>query len=238
MGKPLSAPFGHPGSGRLVIELVGPAGCGKTTLLRALQQRHGELRTAADLRLGRLHFGRCLAADALRLAPAWLPRRQRWLSREELRSMAYLRAWHERLYAAAPAAPLVLDHGPVFRLARLRAFGPPLVNTPCYRDWWQEMQTLWAQTLRWIVWLDAPNATLLARVRGRAQTHLIKQAAAPQALRFFDRYRAVYRDIIDAMTAAERGPGLITIDTEREPAEAIAARLCAFLFRQPDSGKT
>ncbi len=212
-------------SGR-AIELVGPAGSGKTTLVHALERTFGGVTVGAPcggtdhVRLGLRHVARLL--------PAWLRSRDRWLDEKELRSMNYVVGWAEALERAPRPGLTVFDHGPIFRLARLRAFGPRLVESPAFAAWAAEAVRRWARLLDAVVWLDAPDAVLAARIDGRDEAHRMKGEAASETVRFLSRYRTVYDALLAELRAAG-GPEPIRVDTHREPPDAIAERLVAQL---------
>jgi hypothetical protein len=113
----------------LVVEVIGPAGSGKTTLATALCRRP---EITAGIELSRASHVPHLIHHTLLLLPVFLLVRGDggWLTRKEMRSMTYLRAWPRQLTRTpAERAVTILDHGPVFRLARLRAFGPRITRS-------------------------------------------------------------------------------------------------------------
>ncbi len=205
------------------IELVGPAAAGKSTLYRALAARSPHVRPGVPFGgLGHVRLG---LRHGVRFLPAWLASRDRWLDEKELRSLAYVVGWAEALEAGAPDGTLaVFDHGPLFRLARLRAFGPRLVASAAFERWAEAALARWAKLLDAVVWLDAPDALLAARIEGRAERHRMQGSAAADTERFLARYRTGYEALLGELAAAG-GPKPIRVDTSRERPDAIAARL-------------
>jgi len=211
------------GSPLRAIELVGVAASGKSTLLRALAGRSGRVAagvpfpTRLHLRYGLLH--------AARLLPAWLGSRDRWLSQKELRSMNYVAGWRRAVERWQPEdGVVVFDHGPLFRLARLSAFGPRLVASASFRAWSDEAVRAWAPLLDAVVWLDAPDELLVARIDGRDESHRMQGGPEPDTRRFLARYREAYGALLGELEAAG-GPRPLRIDTSREVPGAIADRL-------------
>lgn len=211
----------------LVVELVGAAGTGKTTILRALGQR-GDIVDGA--RAGRLQYLPFFAEIALTLLPAYLLRYRhgRWFSWEETRSMVYLKAWRQvvRRRSSQDGAVTILDHGPIFRLALLRGFGPEFVASQVYARWWESALAQWSGALDVVIWLDAPDAVLIERINARDRWHLVKDRPESEACAFLARYRAEYEEIIARLSAAG-GPRVLRFDTAREPLDQIVSHVRA-----------
>lgn len=210
-----------------VIEFVGPAGVGKTTLIRALRQQPG---IENGVRLRRLDYLPLLSKDAPLLLPtvvAGLLKRERFLDRER-RSLGYLRAWYEALGSASVGATICFDHGPIFRLALLREFGSPATKHPLFQRWWNHMLEQWAARLTLIVWLDAPDSVLVERINARDEDHLFKGKDEAETTEFLRRFRSAYQEIIVSMTV-KNNPKLLRLNTHEKPLdEAVDDLLEAF----------
>lgn len=209
------------------LELVGPAGSGKTTLYRALAARSPAV--APGVPFGRWDHLRHGLPQAAKLLPAWAAARGRFFDEKELRSLGYVAGWAAALERGAAADALaVFDHGPLFRIVRLRAFGPPLVARDAFTRWSAAAVRRWARLLHTVVWLDAPDALLARRIDGRDERHRMKGEEAGETERFLGRYRAAYEALLAELRAAG-GPEPIRVDTSREAPEAIAERVLAGL---------
>ena len=223
-------PASGPGDPVIVIELVGPAGAGKTTLAGAL---HG----ADPARgLGRLRLVGGLVPEMSMLAAARLSAPGRNWSRDELRSLAYLTAWQSRVQSRRSTGLLVFDHGPVFRLTSLAAFGPPMTRTPAFSRHWRSLARDWGQLLEVVVWLDAPDDVLLCRIDRRRQEHRIRGIDRGEAEAFLARFRQAYHRTITAVTSA--GARLVELDTTAGTPERLAAAVRAAVRSLPDRGST
>ena len=209
----------------MIIELTGPAGAGKTTLIRALQQR--DERIVSGIQLSKLRFLSCLASNTLAMLPAYPKYSQsQWFAWHEMRSMVYLRGWRQLVADKFHNnSIIVFDHGPVFRLAQLQEFGPEITSNIVFKRWWNNMLQHWATTLRHIVWLDAPDDVLLARIRSRSQGHAIKEQVAEEGYQFLTRYRACYEQIITEMTSQQQDLQLLRVDTQQQAVEDIVDTL-------------
>jgi shikimate kinase len=215
-----------------VVELVGLAGSGKSTLARELAS--GE----TDVRLG-LPLSRAgsAVAQAAAAAPFVLPylretRGTAWFSRHEIRDLGYLRAWRGSLPPLTlNTSCIVLDHGPLFRLARLDAFGPPVTSTTAFRRWWDAALDDWAALIDVVVWLDAPDEELIRRIRTRDQQHGLREVDDVAASRFLGTYRASYELVLQQVR--RRSPrAMLSLRTDLEPPAVLARKV-----RQQLSGK-
>ncbi len=222
-GRPGAGPRG---AGRLVLELVGPAGSGKTTVADALRGAGPpEPGAASGVGVEAAHGARLAALGRVTpvLAAARVSGRGRWWTAGELRGIAALEAWRRPLREAASGTggAVVLDHGPVFRLAALAAYGPPMSRTAPFCAWWERTALAWADLLDGVVWLDADDAVLQARIDSRDRSHRIRGAGQPDAAEFLARYRQAYRAAVTAL--ADAGTPVVHLDTTTLAPEQVVA---------------
>ncbi|GIV79674.1 MAG: hypothetical protein KatS3mg050_4068 [Litorilinea sp.] len=215
-----------------IIELVGLAGAGKSTLARALCRMDERIHVAEDLAL---RNGRHLALFARSMATL-LPlvvqaqRRGRAPTLDELKALAYLEAWPRflRQEFADPGSVILLDHGPIFKCATLWAFGPEQLRQALFIPWWHSRLREWAQTLDRILWLYAPEELLIQRINARSQRHAVKGRPIVEATTFLGRYQAAYDQVLTAL-AAQGGPRPVALDSSRYSAAYLAAQILATL---------
>ena len=148
-------PDRNPALRPLVVELVGPAGAGKSALAECLVER-GDVRRASVWNLPRL----LLCESALRSLPVLLRLcvAARGLPRAELQQIVRLNAL--RLFVkrrVGDARVVALDEGPVFALSWLRVFGHPRIQNGPLAPWWRRTLADWASMLDHVVLLDAPG---------------------------------------------------------------------------------
>jgi thymidylate kinase len=209
-------------AGGTVAELIGPAGSGKTTLLEALAERNPDVvPTPEPTRLELLPF---YSRHAALLMPGCLTRPLGSLAfrEREARAMAYARAWHAPAEALAAAGRhVVMDHGPLFRLAFLDEFGTPLTRTPVFRRWWERTFELWEGSLDLLIRLNAPDDVLVERVHGRRVGHALKSKTPVDARQFLGRYREAFERVIDRFAPATR-PRVLQIDTSLASVEEVS----------------
>lgn len=212
--KPTAAP--------LVVELVGLAGAGKTTITQALT--HANPQISQRIVLPRRQMNRHLATHTLAFLPTYLRHFPRlpWFTREEMRGMIYLTAWPEFLSQPGTMQPPVqlLDLGPAYRLTFLQEFGSPLTQQPRFTRWCEEVIQRWRRRLHLLIWLDAPNAVLLERINQRAKDHTIKARSADESAAFFSRYRAGFERIIGQF-ATQPDLAVLRLDTSQYSVQQI-----------------
>ena len=211
-----------------IVELVGPAGAGKTTLLQVLSRRDEKTLVGADLQLRKLGHIPIFVGNAPFLLPELLRRcpTSRWFTWDEIKAMVYLRGWPRvlRQQASSNGTVILLDHGPVFKLATLLAFGPERLSCEGFERWWNDMHKQWAFTLDMVIWLDASDENLVERINSRSQHHAVKGKSEREVSEFLARYRTSYKQILAKLTAYGR-PRVLQYDTGRASIEQIVDEL-------------
>lgn len=205
------------------MELVGPAGAGKSTLSGSLVR---QLRGAPGEIWGLPVFPRLLSAT--RLIPTftglWLHSRSPlW---HETMHMVRLRTLHRALRRPAPASPevLVFDEGPVFVLAWLRGFGHEALRQQPSAEWWETALREWATAMDAVVVLDAPDQLLAARIRARPHPHEVKQFPDPEIARWMARFREALEWVLSEM-GKRGGPAVVRLSSRDEPVDQLAGRV-------------
>lgn len=208
----------------LIVELVGLAGAGKTTLSRLMSQQMRRILIGPELELRKINHIPIFAAQAPSLLPVLLQscptsRRFTW---DEIKAMAYLNGWPRvlDLQVTNQNVIIILDHGPIFKLATLNAFGPERLKKQGAEKWWNKMFEQWAHTLDMIVWLDAPDSVLRDRINNRNQKHIVKGKSGQETERFLDIYRKSYEQILATLNSYG-GPTFYQFDTSCNPIEIV-----------------
>jgi shikimate kinase len=214
----------------LIVEIVGPAGAGKTTLSRILRRRNEKILEAADIELRKVGHLPIFAGHAPLMLPVFLRRCRpsRWFTWDEIKAIVYLKAWPRvlRRQASNNDTVILLDQGPVFRLATLHAFGPDRLKSPGFDRWWDSMFKQWAFTLDVVIWLDAPATVLVERINARDKRHAVRGKSELEAHQFLARYRMSYEQVL-AQLRAYRELTLLQFDTDHAPVEQIADEVLA-----------
>jgi hypothetical protein len=209
-----------------VVELIGPPGAGKTTLRRAVLSLEPRSLTIRIDRRRDLAVVARTALGLVRPVVAAVAQQRHLLSWRDAVQHTRLRALRPAVArAAASGAPLaLLDEGPVYALAKLEAYGHVSGEEGFFGTRWRDALARWREVVDLVVWLDAPDALLVRRIRGRAKAHPVKVAGPLEATRFISRYRAAY-DTIVARMCTSGGPRLLRLDTSTGDAVEHAARV-------------
>jgi shikimate kinase len=215
----------------LVVEFVGPAGAGKTTLSQAMSRRSKKILIGAPPDVRSVADIPFFARNALLLMPTLLRLYQnnsRWPTRREIAWMTILKGWHHVLgrQVSNDGTVIVLDQGPVFMLAKLHSFGPESLKSSSAEKWWSGTYNQWAATLDMVIWFDASDTLLLERIRARNCWHRVKEKSEQEAFKFLARYRRSYEQIISALTA-NGGPRILCFNTDQESLSQIVDKVLA-----------
>lgn len=219
-----------------VVELVGPAGTGKTTLLQTLCQHSESVLVAAFPRVRRLEHISFFVKNAVFLWPTLLRARRngQWLTRQEIVMIAILKGWHYVLarQASRNGGIIVLDPGPVFLLSWLSEFGSEGLRCWSSEKWWDSMIKQWADALDAVVHLDAPDNVLRERINARGKPHTVKGKPEQEMREFLARWRASIEAVISRLTV-DGGPRVIRFDTAQESPDQIVEHFLAAFGLEP-----
>jgi deoxyadenosine/deoxycytidine kinase len=221
-----------------IIELVGIAGAGKTTLANSLSQidkrivlsDHPYFREVRDIP----YFAR----NTLSMTPTLLhllsqnqfitlnPRKAAW--------MVILNGWHKTLMRQVASANKVhvMDQGPVSIMAELLYMHPNAMDSSVFKKWWEGMFEAWSGCLDLLVNLDTLDATMIKRVRHRGNWHLIKEQTDTEAADFNQAYRKIYEHLLNKFKEKSLGPRIIKFDSGKESLESIREKVLSFLDLQ------
>jgi adenylate kinase family enzyme len=207
---------------RSLVELVGPAGAGKSTVAHLLRQPDGGMHAAPGLwSLPRGPLG----LTAVRLLPRVLGFYRAFPGRvwEEMKQVIRLDTLYRVVGARNGATgPVLLDEGPVLALGWFAVYGDERVRRPAFAAWLERAVTRWASVLDVVVLLDAPDAVLVRRIRERAKPHGAKAKTEGEITAFIQTYRAALEAAVAALRRAG-GVNVVRIDTGTATPETTAA---------------
>jgi shikimate kinase len=215
-----------------LVELVGPAGAGKSTVFQSLLARDQAILSRPSLR--KTKYAAVVAVNIVG-ALATLIRRgaiERHARTEQVLMMMYLQTLPRILpWLVSPGrTAMVFDQGPLFFLTR-----PSLMDRRLAK-WRNGMLDTWAPLLDVVVFLDAPDTLLRERVNTRQKSHALKGAEARSALEVLRTSRQVYERTIEAVAARPGGPTILRFDTSTRSADEIADAILSAISGDAGSG--
>ncbi len=201
-----------------LLEVVGPTGAGKTTVLDALLARDSRIKRKPTLRNGR-YVG--IVTGAVGAAVATLARRRalgRDVTLEQVLIMAYVQAVPRLLERGhlANANVIAFDQGPIYFVSR-----PSLLNDRL-APWRETVLDTWASLLDVVVWLDAPDALLVERINARGKRHRLQGSAEGPALEALAESRAVYERVLGELETGRPSWVVLRFNTSVRSADEIA----------------
>lgn len=219
------------GSRPVIVELVGPAGAGKSALADRLLARRDVVRASV------WNLPRALLLEStLRSVPLLLRLcvATRSLPHQELKQIVRLNAL--RLFVrrrVARARFVVLDEGPVFVLSWLRVFGHPRLQNSRAEPWWRGTYAVWADVLDCLVLLDAPEPVLTSRIRKRHKpADVFRQLTDREIRDLFARYRTAFASVLDGFAQAG-GPQPVTLATAETTPDHLDDAVMELLAERP-----
>lgn len=210
--------------GSFVAEIIGPAGSGKTSLVHLLKNSDN---VKSGLSVWRLPIG-LLSITAIETAPAVLRFcvRRKTFSIDDVKLFIQCKALLKVIEKESRKGyrALLLDEGNVFALAKLRAFADNATLSNA-----ESMQALIDELgakLNAVIWLDAADEVLAARIRTREKSHRVKDATDADIQTHLAKYRSAFEQVIGELTQRQ-GLKIFRYSTDQTPLEQIAANVLA-----------
>jgi deoxyadenosine/deoxycytidine kinase len=213
-----------------IVEIVGPAGAGKTTLCQALSHCNESIHLSNFPDVRKISNAPFFIWNGLQITPALLSlsqRNSRKLTRREFAWLSILYGWPGVLQKELKKndRTIILDQGPVYLLTETSEFGPEYLRRQRAENLWWDLYSRWADMLDMIVWLDAADTDLLKRIRSRDKGHVVKNESVETTFEFLDSYRKAYEWTISNLSANHLGLKVLRFDTSRKSPEEIASQL-------------
>ena len=212
-----------------IVEIVGPPGAGKTSLLSALAGRRPGLRPIREWR--QLRFLPSFAGNAVGLLPffvaQWTARQP--LSRRDMERMVRLQA-SRRITQRMRGQIVVLDQGPIYTLGTLHLSASRPTENDCFETWWNRMAQDWASVLDTVVFLEARDDVLLRRIMDRSKPHRLKSSTDVHGSEWLATLREALEGTVEAFRA-HGGLSVLRFDTGKEDLPGIVDRVGADLDR-------
>ena len=216
----------------MIVEIVGGAGVGKTTIANLLRQQIDDLDYITDWR--HLRYLPALLGSAVTLLPhllstSWSSAHLRYYTRKELNWMARLvtsrRILQRQRAQGALHQVVLLDQGPIYTLARLaeQAYGYGEQSVHATR-WRSEMVEHWSTLLDLVIWLDAPSSVLVDRVFSRSKAHWLQLGTVAEATAVLQLHQQLYAQLLAQLERLGRCR-VIRYNSSEQPATALAAQI-------------
>ena len=214
----------------VVVELVGPAGAGKTTLAQGVSAVDPSVR--AGLSLWGLPRPKLFEAT-LPLLPTFVmsairpSRRLQWGEMAQMIRLGALRSVVRD--EARKHRVILLDEGPVFALSWLDVFFAR--NGDRAVSWRRRIVQDWASLLDVVVFIDAADSTLAQRIRTREKDHMVKDASNEEIYGFAAGFRKAFDRVIAEIAKA----GHLVVDalrTDRGAQDETAQQLMQALSKR------
>ena len=219
-----------------IVEIVGPAGAGKTTLCHALSHGNKSIHLGNFPDVRKISDAPFFIWNGFQIFSALLSLSQhnsRKLTRREFAWLSILHGWPGVLQNELKnGKAIVLDQGPVYLLTETGEFGPQYLRKQKAENLWRDLYSRWANTLDLIVWLDAPDTDLLERIRSRDKGHVVKNESVETTFEFLAGYRNAYERTISSLTSNRIGLKTLRFDTSQKTPQEIASQLL-FEFGSP-----
>jgi len=212
-----------------IVEIIGPAGAGKTTLCNVLSRSGIRLGNFPNVRKAAnapffISYGSRLIPTLIDISRYCDGR----LSRREFAWLTILNGWSNVLQRELKKNNdiILLDQGPVYLLTETSEFGPEyLRGKTAAKLLWKDLYSRWADVLDVVVWLDAADTDLTERIRSRDKGHPVKDRSIETTFEFLVCYRRAYERTISRLSANHPGLKILRFDTSQTSAQEIADQL-------------
>lgn len=201
-----------------IIEIIGPAGVGKTTIAMSILSKEPRIILEAPPDIKSIQNIPFYLGNSLRLLPFLfhiLREDKARITKDLLFTLAYLKGGVKRLnrFEKHQYGTILFDQGPIYMISYLSIFILPALLSEEHNNWLEPIYRRWANCLHTIVWLDASDRILLDRVRNRLKKHGSKFRTDSEAADFNKSYRDRFNEVISSLSRVNPQIRIVRIDT-------------------------
>jgi deoxyadenosine/deoxycytidine kinase len=214
----------------MIIEIIGVAGAGKSTLTNALAKRIKNIQIEMPPSYRKAENIPFFAHNSLAIFPI-LPRiflrRRRHPIRYHIVLTVILNGWHRLLNQKAlkGESVFILDQGPIYMIAFENLFGPEMGESNSSKKYWDHAYRCWAETLEVVIWLDAALPVLVDRIRTRETRHTVKSVGDQDAYQYLETYRQAYESVVSRMNTVSGSLKVLRLDTGENSLDMTVERV-------------
>ena len=218
-----------------ILEIVGLAGSGKTTILQSLAKRNNKYHRSCFSFKTIEYIPFLLESSPLLLRMFWSSyrnRNSRWITFHEIKLMMRLMTLHNVLDRKTLNGDLiVLNHDLVFMLTVIHGFVLKTIKDRNLEEWWNGMLRGTAFVLNKIIWLDAPDKILRERILNRDTRHRVNKISENDAYELFSLYRLSYEYIISRLTVINSQLEVMRFNTHEDSPDQIVGKIITVFDR-------
>ncbi len=222
----------------IMVEVIGTAGAGKTTLIKSLVENEKNIYIVSKPKLRSVRNLSFVIRNSFSLFSILMEQFQF----SELRVsrkiwwLLFLNEVHTGLYEQKAESNTLgmIDHGPIYMLTSLKEFGSATFRTQAFQRWWNEKLKLWTSFLDLVIWLDAPNSVLSERINGRESEHPIKGKDEIEMNHFLDQYRAAFEQVADEIAINNFTLTILQYDSGHKNIDQIKSNILDVVARLDD----
>lgn len=219
-----NVPNPHP----VILELVGPAGAGKTTIRNTLLSNYPQVQFQVHPYFRDRKNAPFFITNTLKMLPLLariaLTRAGRHLTLQEIALMVIMHGWSPLLKrrAAQHHGFTLLDQGPVYLMAHLDPQGPPRLHTPAAVAWINHGYQVWANTVNTIIYVDTEDSILIERINTRGKGHGVRGKPEDEARKFLIRSRESLNYAICALHKRNNNLRIYRFNSSEKSADEIS----------------
>jgi thymidylate kinase len=213
----------------MVVEIVGVAGAGKTSLFRELQRRnYPTLLCGYHPEVWKISSYPFYLKNIFQLLPTFTrvyANSNRFLKRREIAFMCVLYGWADYLDKLIKHThkTFIVDQGAISLMAYLKIWGTKGLYKNNMYEWWETIYRKWSKGIDLVILIDASDDVLISRINHRPQDHFLKGESNQLSQYWTEKYRALYEEILNHLASLDDNFHIIRINSDNSTVDEIAS---------------